>query len=275
MIKNPIDVWNIETFDEDLLSKLEIEKNLIHSYFTTDRKNFINRQASDRRDPQPTNPYASSFNFFVEHIIMPIMEKRSLRAWHYTRLTDAEVESLQQEGIRLSTLEMIKCRLEVLALEGILSSENVSSLYATSPFHEQGDIRSNRFWLTSHPLPVDDFGVVDLLKNWGGESICFSLTEPKLVELVKNIGCPRVLEIEVPLNATEHTFDAAEAVVAAFGRSLECETDKQDFDLFSTRAFDLFSTRALDPIAVLKIHSSGGSEFNGLARGYPQGFKYE
>jgi hypothetical protein len=57
----PIDVWDTETFDQELISKLRASEQLVRDYLTTDRRQFEEREASDRWMPYASNPYASEY----------------------------------------------------------------------------------------------------------------------------------------------------------------------------------------------------------------------
>lgn len=264
MNERPIDVWNVETFDDGLLAAMKAKRNLLRDYTLTDLKQFRRSEAEKDRDPHPTNPFAAERNNFVEHIIMPAMAQRKIRAWHYTRLTDDEAALLQVTGIHISNLDAIRRRLDVQITAGILSAETADAMYAASPFHEQNKSRAGKFWMTSHPIAVNHDGVEPLLEHWGGEGVYFWLKDPKLIELVKSLGRSRVIELAVPLQLTRHSYSAAQAVVATFVRSLGCEADWS--------SFDLYTTSALNADAVLKIHTEGEPNFADLARGYPAGF---
>ncbi len=264
MAENIIDVWNIETFDDALLASLYARSVVVRQYMVTERRNFLEYVTADRRQPRQSNPYAAAYQNFVERVILPAMEKRTIRAWHYTRLTDAEVELLRSGGIYMSTTDTIRMRLTAQIAEGSLSAENADALYEASPFHQQNEARANKFWMTSHPRPIDDGGVTLLLDHWGGEGVYFWLQDVDLIELVKGIGRPRVIEMAVPLDATNRAYEAARAVVATFARTLGCESDKAEFDLYSTRS--------LGPKTVVNIHAEGEPNFAILARGYPASF---
>jgi hypothetical protein len=54
---NPIDVWNLDTFDETLMEALRGKQQLITNYFSTERANYLEREASARRPPS-SNSYA-------------------------------------------------------------------------------------------------------------------------------------------------------------------------------------------------------------------------
>ena len=204
MTSTPIDVWNLDTFDEDLLAELNSERDLLRDYALTDKRQFLEREAADGWVPPASNPYAAARNCFVERVVMPAMEQRAIRAWHYTRLTDDETALLKSEGVYVSTLERIRQRLDVHVSAGTWSSETADALYAASPFHHQNDSRAGMFWMTSHPIATDNGSVELLLEHWGGEGVYFWLKDPQLIDLVKSFGRPRVIELAVPLGCTRH-----------------------------------------------------------------------
>ena len=259
-----IDVWSVEAFDDELRSDLDAHGNVINDYMLTSRRQWLEREASDRMMPHPENPYASEFTRVKEHI-MRLMEERTIRAWHYTRMTDEETESLRQGGIYPSTLDNIRSRFAAQVAAGVFSQEIADRLFADSPYQsDQRDSRSNKFWMVSHPIKIEDGGVELLLESWGGEAAYFWQQDPNLQDLLKRIGRPRVLEVAVPLVHSRHSYSAAEAVLATFGRTLGCHPDKH--------AFDLYTYRSLGPAHILWVHSEGEPNFMAMARGYPVGF---
>jgi hypothetical protein len=264
MNSTPIDVWNLDTFDNALLAELNSERHLLRNYALTDKGQFLEREAADGWVPPATNPYAAERNRFVEHVIMPAMEQRRIRAWHYTRLTDDETALLESGGVYISTLADIRRRLDVQVSARRLSAETADALYAASPFHHQNDSRAGKFWMTSHPVSADNGRVELLLEHWGGEGVYFWLRDPQLIERVKSVGRPRVIEFAVPLRVTRHAYPAAKAVAATFVRALGCDPDWSEFDLYTTSA--------LSADAVLNIHTEGQPHFAALARGYPEKF---
>ena len=264
MTSTPIDVWNLETFDEALLAELNARRDLLRNYELTSKRNFLDQQTAKEWVPLKNNTYADERNFVVEHVVMSAMEQRTIRAWHYTRLTDGEVTLLELGGIYVSDLAAIRRRLDAQVAERVLSAETADALYAASPFHQQNANRAGMFWMTSHPYSADDSGVELLLAHWGGEGVYFWLKDTKLIELVKSLGRPRIIELAVPLLATRHTYSAAKAVVATYVKALGCEPDWS--------AFDLYTTSALGANAVQNIHTEGDQNFTALGRGYPAGF---
>jgi len=258
-----IDVWDVETFDASLLAYLQDAEEIIRDYIKIDRQQFLVRIASDRRGPYPVNPYSGAWISLRENL-MPYMAERLIRAWHYTRLTNDEVQTLVREGPKLSDLDGIRSRLASQVAAGEFTSDVAERLWKDSPFQMQADIRSGRFWMTSHPVQVTS-GLVDLLVgHWGGESVYFWQEDPALIDLLQRIGTGRVVELKVPLDATDNTFAAAGGVIATFAQSIGCQPERS--------AFDLCIRRPLGPEAVLAIHSAGDAKYQAIGREYPERF---
>ena len=265
MAADLIDVWDIDTFDRDLIAQLHANAALMCSYMSTDREILLERIASEPRAAYRSNPHAESYLSFVEDLGRH-MEARTIRAWHYTRLTDSEVETLLTVGIRPSTLETTRQRLDAQIAAGQISGEVGKALFEASPLHDpqQVEPRSNKFWLISHPMKVEDDRVTLLLNNWGGEVVYFWLEASHLQQIVGRIGRARVLEVGVPLDATRHVYSASKAVAATFARRLGCVSDFE--------AFDLCAIRPLGPEAVLTIHTEGETAFDQIGKRYPIDF---
>ncbi|HEY4165967.1 MAG TPA: hypothetical protein VGM96_04300 [Reyranella sp.] len=265
----PIDVWNIGTFDRDLLAQLLPQANLVRNYMTTDHQIFLDHGLGRARDVgslRPTNPWSAGFQMFKEQVGR-LMVERTIRAWHYTRLTDAEVVEMQSAGIHMSTPTTLRNRLDALASKGELTGDVADALYHASPFHsDQLDARKSKFWMVSHPLAVDDSGVSRLLKYWGGEVASFWTEAADLLELLRRIGRPRVIELAVPISSAGkyHWYSAGEAIVATFGRSLGCIPDKH--------SFDLYAIKPLPASAVPAVHTEGEPSYARIGRDFPCGF---
>jgi hypothetical protein len=103
-----IDVWDVGTFDAALLEALEENQQLIKAYFSTDHAINVEREASDWRTPPiRTNEHEEQFHQFAEKLT-GLVEARHIRAWHYTRLSANEVETLKTEGVYVSNLESLR-----------------------------------------------------------------------------------------------------------------------------------------------------------------------
>ena len=257
----PIDVWNIVTFDDALVMMLREHGDLARDYLTTSRRQWIERELSDHTQPHAINPYGSGYIGFVE-AVGRAMESRTIRAWHYCRMTDDEVQALRRSGISLSTIETLRARLDAQVRAGALSSVEAEGLFAASPFHsDQHGARAGKYWMTSHPVAPDDSGVELLVGHWGGEVAYFWLRDQALIDRVAALGRGRVVEVAVPVAVTRHSYSAGEAVVATFARTLGCKPDK--------KAFDLYAARPLGPEAILSIHSEDEIQYAALGSAFP------
>lgn len=262
----PIDLWDFGTFDSELSGYLKDNTDLVRAYYETDNRLFREYELGNKRSmlgSRPSNPHARAFYALLEDVAAD-MQSRTIRGFHYTRLTDSEAELMQREGIHLSTLETLRTRLDAIVSDGRLTPSIADALYSASPFHEQSRIRENRFWLTSRPFTVDDSAVVALLESWGGESVYFWLRDASLRSLVKQIGTPRVIEMAVPFGKTALHSSVGDLVVATFAHSIGCTAHHT--------GIDVCLESALPPDAILAMHSEGDATFTAMARGYPIGF---
>jgi len=260
----PIDVWNIATFDDALVLVLREHGDLVRDYLTTSRRQWIERELSDHTQPHAINRYGSDYIGFIE-AVGRAMESRTIRAWHYCRMTDDEVAALRRTGITLSTIETLRARLDAQVRVGALSAVKAEGLFSASPFHsDQHGARAGKYWMTSHPVAPDDSGVELLVGQWGGEVAYFWLRDQALIDRVAALGRGRVVEVAVPIAATRPSYSAGEAVVATFARTLGCKPDK--------KAFDLYTARPLAPGAILSVHSDGKADYLALGFGFPTGY---
>ena len=260
-----IDVWDVDTFDSELLEVLSDAEELVRNYSLPSHQQYLEREASDHTNPYPHNPFSEGY-CDLKDALAAMMEGRQIRAWHYTRLADAEVATIKREGISPSCLERLSQRLEGQVAAGALTPVQAAALFAASPFHsDQSESRSDKFWAVSHPLAIDDGGVELLLESWGGEVTYFWQRDPELQDLLKAIGRPRVIELKVPLAATPNGFSAGNAITLTFARSLGCYAD--------SGIFDLYSSRPLRPDAVLAVHSEGDATFVDVGTSYPANFR--
>jgi hypothetical protein len=262
-----IDVWDIRTFDAGLIAFLEPHVELVCSYMGVEHEIFLSHdlgRGQERHIVPPENPYHRDF-LALEEAAREQMEQRTIRAFHYTRLTDDEVAKLKLRGIHLSTPETLKNRLDQLVIDGIITSDIASALYKESPFHgNQQESRTDKFWMVSHPVCTDDSGVTRFMRYWGGEVASFWNSDDALLSALSSIGHSRIIETAVPMIATRQSFTSGKAVIATFARSHGAIPCKHDFDLYVTRP--------LPSSAILLVHTEGDATFERMAQGYPEGF---
>jgi hypothetical protein len=263
----PIDVWNLATFDPELIALLEANADLIRGYMQRDHEIFLTFELAtgpDRALFRPNNVYAAGFVDLKDALSVE-MEARTIRAWHYTRLTNTEADALKSKGVEISTIVSLKARLAARVAAGDFNQAVADDLFIASPFHSnQLGGRKDKFWLTSHPTAVDDTGVVPLMAYWGGEVASFWQKDPAHLATLAGVGRRSIVEVAVPLAQTRHTHSAGEAVIATYGRSLGCIPSKH--------AFDLYVTSPLPGSAIRAIHTEPDSAFAAMGVTFPAGF---
>lgn len=257
-----MDAWSPATFDTELCEVLTDHTDLIVDYHREDLRLMDAHLKSDPYESLRPNRFSPDFLSLREHTVTPLLRDRRIRGWHYTRLIDEEVLLIQRE-LEPSSLASLGLRLETLVRLNLLTQEEAEIVYRQSPFHSQDTIRSNRLWMTTVPQQQDHPGVAPLLESWGGESAYFWLSNNIVAEKLRNIGTPRIVEIETALRDTLNAFSVAETVIQAWVRQFEVSVEPS--------GCDLAITACLDAARVLRIHTKGDGIFEQVAKTYPDG----
>jgi hypothetical protein len=208
------------------------------------------------------NRFSSDYLWFQEHELTPILAEARIRAWHYARLLDHEVNVIQQRLVP-SSLEFLQERLHDLVAMELLSQEEADEVFQESPFQSQEDIRSGRLWTVTVPLHYSDEGVSPLLGSWGGESAYFWLSDMPLAAKLKSLGLSRILEIETELSDCLNAFNASSTVLKAWAKKLGVSVVPS--------GCDLAITNCLGTARLVRVHTEGESTFDAVAKTYPEG----
>lgn len=209
-----------------------------------------------------SNRFAPAFMEFREHTLTPVLAGCRIRAWHYTRLTDGEVEAMRQELVPTSP-GFLKRRLDGLVIDGLLTPGEADIIFAESPLHKQLENRAGRLWTAIVPLPRNNSGVKPLLESWGGESAYFWLSDQAVLAKLRTLGVPRIMEIETALTDHLNAFSVSETVLRAWARKSGAPV--------RPLGCDLAITDCLDSAKVLRVHTGGDSSFDSVAKTYPEG----
>ena len=241
---------------------LNLYSNLITDYFCVDQILMDQHLNSDPYESLKPNRFSRSFLHLQEHVVTPLLADRRIRVWHYTRLLDYEVMEMRNKFVP-STLIRLRHRLNILVEKNILTQNEADIVFSHSPFHSQEKIRSGRLWTTTTPISMLDHGIKDLLIYWGGESAYFRLTNNTIAEKLRNIGVPRIAEIETSLRDKLNAFSVSETILQSWAKYLGQSV--------SVRGTDLAITNCLESAKVLEIHTLGDGIFEAVARSYPDG----
>ncbi len=260
-----IDVWDVGTFDRDLLSILEGHADLLRSYWTEDKRLFDWRERQTLRGLPEHNRYGPGFSALKEEVTA-LLGERTIRAWHFTRLTNAEVADVQARGMVPMEIDHIRQRLDALVEAGLLAPAMADTLFAASPYHAQLQRnREGRIWLAAQPYPLDDSGVVELVTAWGGESVNFVHRRGSVRELLMTLGYPRVIEVALPLAITTRVDSAASNILDAYAATIgPCGG--------WGGGSDMVAVQPIPPDRIVAVHSPGEPSYEQMGRGYPERF---
>jgi hypothetical protein len=260
-----IDVWDLSTFDDALLSMLKDHAQLIRNYRAESVRLDREREAQSPRGPYKENRFGPALMAFRE-AMTELMSERTIRAWHFTRLTAGERAIIREAGMQPMTLALIARRLDAAVAAGDLDRDLADQLYAECPFHRQIEgSRENKIWLTAQPYPLDDSGVEELLDRWGGESISFVHRDGAVLDRLQQVGSGCVLEIALPLRVTTRVGEAAQNVIDAFSASIGVDGGWGG-------GADMVAVRPVEPEWIIAIHCEGDPTFEAIGRGYPASF---
>jgi len=260
-----IDIWDVATLDGELTSALGENADLICSYWSENARLFREREAQTVRGPPEENRFSNAYQELKERV-GKLMESRTIRAWHYTRLTDAEVARIRTDGIQPMTLAMIRERLDAAVVDGAMDSTAANALFDASPYHRQIDgNRQDKTWFAAEPFSVASSDVEELLATWGGESIGWAHRSGPTRDLLMGIGRPRVLEVELPLLSSTRVYEAGCAVIDAYSLQLGCSGAWPP-------GADIVVVEPVLPEWIVDVHSEGDEAYRLMGRGYPSAY---
>jgi len=231
-------------------------------YFRENKRLMDEHLNSNPYESLKPNEYSSAYYGVLENMITPMLADRTIRVWHYTRLLDDEVLSMKQR-IAPSTLDSLKQRLDALKRKQLLSKHEVDIIFQESPVQAQEDIRAGRFWSVTIPMPAGNCGVKPLLESWGGESAYSWLSDEVIANKLKNIGLPRIVEVETQLRDKFNAYSVAKTASMAWAVSLGVP--------LTIEGTDLAITGCIESAYVLKVHTIEDEIFGEVAKTYPDG----
>lgn len=258
-MQNIISVSKLNTYGIELSAVLTAKKEQIKRYFDTETENFRLHNLSRKPGQEYkslwefTNPFAEDFNEISE-CIRSMLDTQTILTWHYTRLTDTEVQDIQENGIELSTFDTMKSRLSRIASSGELQSDWVDEIIQSSPLQsrEQYDARNGRFWAVTCPIHHSSSLVELLLNHWGGEVVYFWQKEETIVNKLGLIGKARICEIAIPVSML-NLGSIKQGVLKTFAKSLGCQIEPA--------GTDVYIEQTLPGSAVMRVYTEGEEDF--------------
>lgn len=257
MAAHIISTGDPRTFDSELQAFFDQHVSLIRSYHERDAELEVDRRAGGMRHIMEPNPIADAYIRFRE-AAAELFKSRTVRCWHYTRLTVDEIDAIRNQGIVPGTVESMEARLMRQVVAGRLSEADRLAIIAASPlrFPDQAQARLGMFWVTDRALHPSDGGVEPLLGHWGGEVVYFYLQDDELIERLQGLGSPAVLELAVPVSSTTRAYGFAESALSSVVEALGYPP--------RLRGIDAYLNRPLGAEGVLAIHTPSDASFSRL-----------
>ncbi len=257
-----MDVWAPKTFDPQIAEALSNNSALIGDFFSEAQSLMTAHINSVPYESLKPNRYSQPYQAMHEQMMTPLFMGVRIRVWHYTRLLDDEAVEMHRQLVP-STLRGLSKRLEMLVERQILSQQESESIFLLSPFQTQESARSGRLWTSTVPFSSNHHGVEALLEGWGGESAYAQYSDEPAVAKLKDVGAPRIFEVETGLLDGLNAYSAAETAIEAWAKQLGTGA--------TVSGSDLAIGESLPTAKVLRHHKSGDALFSEIATTYPVG----
>jgi len=268
--KQVLDIWDETTYGEKISTLLNESIENIIKYHERKKEidNFPENSSKYEfsRYLMEINEYGDAFNK-IEEELSCILEDNFIRGFHYTKLVDSEIIEMKNDGIFLSNRSKLRERLDFLHESGTISRELLEKIMADSPFNKPDHnlFRSNKFYLTSEPLPVSFAGIEKFLRYWGGESCFFHLQNcPEILQKLEGIGEPCILEIAIPMNKKNKSISSMVAI-----RIIHHILLIRNYPITVTYP-EICCKMPLPPSSIQKIHTRDSELFSKMGNTYPE-----
>lgn len=260
-----IDTWNAKTFTEDIDAFLKEHSETIIRFHRIEQQTDEETERLQEWRLRPRNPFSDAYNRTVVSL-SDLIASKTIRAFHYTRMIDAEVENVLANGFFAPTSETafgyLSDRVGRLVETGMLSIQEGDRIFSASPLNHPDQLQARQgFWMTTIPFNPEDHSVSLLLNNWGGEVGYFWIDEsqdPDLLTRVQSIGQGRIFELAVPMTDKDGRplsgcWSAAKDIVNVLASSHGFQSDRL--------GFDLAVKSPLPASAILAVHTEGEESF--------------
>jgi hypothetical protein len=121
--------------------------------------------------------------------------------YHCTRLTDAEISSIERTGMQPSNGQILAARIAALVQAGSIPDEIAAALLQTNQANDAN--RAGKIWFCFFPpSQLAQRGIERFFRRWGGEALYNSHEDnPVSGQALREIGTPCVVEADVPMDS--------------------------------------------------------------------------
>lgn len=294
-----IDIWDINTYTDDIRSYLNENADIVRRYWEDEiRIANIVRPEEDTIEELvfhlPPNEFQAPYHNVVDGLDR-ILREKTFRTFHYTRLTEAEVQIIGEHGVKPNNQEFLEHRLVGLVDDSLLSEELATNVLGSSEFKlATMPVLLGGFSVTSMPMPINHDHVSSHLRFWGGHTCYYywkwaetelakgkrNKVHPEMVDVVReiipileSIGRGRIFEISASYHWSSSTGfgGITSRIFEAFATTLGYDCSPRVLDLEIEKPSPIFQEKG--PVAkVIRIHTEGEKDYGRMGAGYPSSF---
>ena len=191
------------TWPEDLLGFLKKNENILRAYEEAEAKLADDDTWGQPYVPmalRPPNPHTDARRRVLEEVECNYADIVSLRGFHCTRLTDAEVEAIRDEGMTPWDSRSLELRIAAL-VDARLIDRKIAARLANEN-EAASETRERRIWFIFTPEPLRrESGVNLLFRYWGGEALYgLHIDDSETGPILRSVGTARLIEAVVAVS---------------------------------------------------------------------------
>jgi hypothetical protein len=178
-----LDLTNLSTWPLEIISHLDKNHNI-----------YIGWESGRKRPP------ASGYDAAIYELKDIVRSSDyTMRGYHCTRLTEAEIQTILASGMFLPNQAMLHKRIADVAAAGMLEESVAQLLMSDNQANDPH--RANMLWFCFFPPRIaGQRGIERFFRSWGGEALYNSHEDDPIIgPVLAKIGVPCIIEALVPL----------------------------------------------------------------------------
>ena len=156
------------------------------------------------------------------------LQPYQILGWHYTRLTDAEVEVIRRKGMQLPDAEMLASRIDGLVKTSLITPDIARRLKSENRASEQ----SGGVYFCFFPPRNDDEGAIGrFFRHWGGEALyVYHEDDPITSPAISCVGTPCIVEADVPISLLRMEGNLVPSIYLRYLASCDATIKYDDYE---------------------------------------------
>jgi hypothetical protein len=163
----------------------------------------------------PPNPHFRAREHAAQ-TVLDLLQGEPLRGWHCSRLTAKEVDRITRHGMQPPDLAILRERIDQIQSEGLIAYKIAVRLRTENDADHT--YRKGRIWFCFfEPRSAGQHGIERFFRRWGGEALYVAHEEDETTgEVLRTIGRPCLIEVDVPIAAIRRVTYLGEKVIRRF-----------------------------------------------------------